>query len=123
MKFYSNEIYPIGLVLSHDAESVNEHYMVSDGSDVPSTSLEEANTYTLTRRTDKYHAMAVGIVFNSPITDRLSTHEGFHAACFIMNRLGIPLSDYSEEAWAYLIGWIGECIDKFCNDTDGIEEI
>lgn len=30
------------------------------------------------------------------------THETLHAACFILRRVGVPLSEESEEAYAYL---------------------
>lgn len=60
--------------------------------------------------------MAVGIIFNSDITPKLAAHEGFHAAYFMLEvGVKIPLSDTSDEAWAYLIGWIAECIDDFKN--------
>ena len=62
--------------------------------------------------------MAVGIIFNVEITARLAAHEGFHACYYMMDRLGIVLSDYSDEAWAYLIGWIADCIDKFNNEEN-----
>lgn len=123
MKYYENGIYPIGLVLSYDVESVNKEYWYESNEgivDVPEKKHQEASTYRLTRRTDCYYAMAVGIVFNKPIHPRLAAHEAFHAASFMMDRLDIPLTDYSDEAWAYLIGWITDCIDKFAkeNETD-----
>ena len=62
--------------------------------------------------------MAVGIIFNVDITARLAAHEGFHACDYMMDRLDIVLSDYSDEAWAYLIGWIADCIDKFKNEEN-----
>lgn len=115
MKCYSNDIYPINLVLSYDAESVNEHYTHIDGSDVYIKPTSEAVVTPMTRRTKDYYAMAVGIIFNVPITPKLAAHEGFHAAWFIMTQLNIPLTEYSDEAWAYLIGWVAECIDNFKN--------
>lgn len=37
-------------------------------------------------------------------------HEIFHAICFVMGRAGIPLSESSEEAFAYLFGYVTEKI-------------
>ena len=34
-------------------------------------------TYCLTRRSEEYNAMVVGIIFNVDITARLAAHEGF----------------------------------------------
>lgn len=114
MKYYSNEIYPIGLVLSYDVDSVNKEYTLYDGSDVVVKKTAEAETLQLNRRTTDYNAWAVGIVFNTPITSRLMAHEAFHATYFMLAEgLHIPLTDYSDEAWAYLIGWIADCIEDF----------
>ena len=48
----------------------------------------------------------------------MTAHEVFHACYYMMDRLGIVLSDYSDEVWAYLIGWIADCIDKFKNEEN-----
>ena len=112
MKYYSNDIYPIALVLSYDEDSVNNNYTDANGNELKKMNVD-AYSVLLNRKTTEYNAMAVGIVFNKEITAKLAAHEGFHAACSIMGRLGIMLSDYSEEAFAYLIGWIAECIDDF----------
>lgn len=117
MKYYDNEIYPIALVLSNDIESVREEYWwynENDNEELPdNANTTEASTYLMMRKADAYRAIAVGIVFNSQITAKLAAHEGFHAAHFMMNQLGMPLDDCSDEAWAYLIGWIAECIEDF----------
>lgn len=34
MKYYSNDIYPIALVLSYDVESVNKEYNFADGNPI-----------------------------------------------------------------------------------------
>jgi hypothetical protein len=36
------------------------------------------------------------------------SHEIFHGVDFIFNKIGIPLSEYSDEAYAYLIGYVTE---------------
>ena len=33
-----------------------------------------------------------------------------------MKVIDLPLDDSSDEAWAYLIGWIAECIEDFKNN-------
>lgn len=46
-------------------------------------------------------------------------HEIFHIACYIMERSGISLCHESDEAYAYLIGYItnkvNDILDSFCN--------
>lgn len=120
MKYYENDIYPIALVLSHDCASVDKYYYdVMTGEDEPVriTDTCQASCLFLARRTDKYYAMAVGFIFNEKDAQRrLQAHEAFHATRFMMEiGLHIPLSDTSEEAWAYLNGWVNECVEDYIN--------
>ena len=119
MKYYDNGIYPVALVLSNDIESVRKEYLLYNDEcdeELPDkSSSTEASTYLMERRTEDYRAVAVGIVFYRDITAKLAAHEGFHAAHFMMNYIDLPLDDSSDEAWAYLIGWIAECVDDFKN--------
>ena len=121
MMYYDNDIYPVALVLSHDAESVDKEYYNAVNGPEESITVKpttEATTMFLTRRTDKYYAMAVGIIFNKDeVTPRLVAHEAFHATRMIAE-IGchIPLDDSSDEAWAYLNGWIVKCIDEYLKD-------
>lgn len=52
------------------------------------------------------------ILFKRNPEPSLLAHEVFHAACMILNRIGITLSDESDEAYAYLIQFITQ---KICN--------
>lgn len=121
MKYYENNIYPIALVLSKDVESVNKEYYdacTGEDEDIYQRPSVEASCYMLARRTKDYHAMAVGIIFRTDkITSKLKAHEMLHATRFMMEiGVNIPLTDSSEEAWAYLQGWIAECLDDFLNN-------
>lgn len=42
------------------------------------------------------------------------SHEVFHAVEFLMSKIGITLSRDSDEAYAYLIGYLTEEILKLC---------
>ena len=124
MKYYANEIYPVALVLSYDAESVDrEYYNAHDGEEqhISVRPTAESTTMFLSRRAD-YYAMAVGIIFNKKPTAKLATHEAFHAVVMMLDvGVHIPLNESTEEAYAYLIGWIADCIDKFVKETDNYE--
>ena len=39
-------------------------------------------------------------------------HESFHVAVTVLSDIGMKLSSKSEEAYAYLIGWVAEQINK-----------
>ena len=45
-------------------------------------------------------------------------HEIFHAARFILNKIGINLSDDTEEVYAYLIGYITLQIEEFVTSCE-----
>lgn len=122
MRYYDNGIYPVALVVSHDVASIDkEYYNAVDGPNehISVKPTAEATTMFLTRRTDDYYAMAVGIVFNKEATPRLVAHEAFHATRMMLE-IGchIFLDDSSEEAWAYLHGWVVKCIDEYLKERD-----
>lgn len=128
MKYYENQIYPIGLVVAEigKLESVREYFLDGNGKEISIIDDCDACTMLLHKRKDSaFCNTPIGIFFNEKRTG-ISTisHEAFHATKYMLDMIGIPLSDYSEEAWAYLIGWIASCIDlvkkeeseKFDND-------
>jgi hypothetical protein len=58
--------------------------------------------------------MAVGIIFNEKPTFKTILHESLHAVRMMLDvGLNIPFCDATEEAYAYLIGWIGDCIEDY----------
>lgn len=119
MKYYENEIYPISLVLSYDAESINKEYRNAapdEDDEIKDNHKVLARTMFLSRRTNDYYAMAVGIIFNKKPNMKTILHESLHAVKMMLDvGIDMPLSDQTEEAYAYLIGWIGECIEDFIN--------
>lgn len=42
------------------------------------------------------------------------SHEAFHVVCSIMRHIDMPLSEDSEEAFAYLLGFIVEQFERIC---------
>lgn len=49
---------------------------------------------------------------NNPDDIGTLAHEAFHVTYDILKRVGIPLSNDSEEAYSYLIGYITECVGR-----------
>lgn len=123
MKYYENEIYPISLVLSYDAESVNKEYRNAapdEDDEIKDNHKALARTMFLSRRKeDDCYPMAVGIIFSKKPTFKVIVHEAFHAVLMMLDvGLNIPLADLTEEVYAYLIGWVGECMDDYLNETN-----
>lgn len=52
------------------------------------------------------------LVIRPDATINTICHESFHIMVNIMDDIGMTLSDSSEEAYAYLIGWISEKINE-----------
>ena len=119
MRCYSNEIYPVKLVVSDDTASVNECYynaVEGEEANIHVKPSAEGTAMFLTGRSDD--SMAVGIIFSRKPGVKLMTHEAFHAAVMMLDvGVHIPLNEHTEEAYAFCIGWIAECIDDFVKDT------
>lgn len=73
-----------------------------DNSGVIATVAHSQNGASLTR-------------FKNPVIDHNTVaHECFHIAVALMEAKGIPLTDSSEEAWAYLMGFlVGKVTEMF----------
>lgn len=72
-----------------------------------------AKAITYPRYTDKKGCNIVSILFDDKvINEGIIAHEAFHAATFILCPIDIKLSWESDEAFAYLIGYIVNEITK-----------
>lgn len=118
MKEYTNEIYPIALVLSYTPDDINNKYTLVSGEAVQFKKGSKATTDFLTTKELWGHKMAVGVIFNTKPTHRTIAHESQHVLRFMME-LGVDvrLDDYSDEAWAYMAGWIADCMYDFVETT------
>ena len=79
-----------------------------------------AHTFESTISEKNYDVECVIIVFNTKstygkITLGTIAHEAFHAAGFILHKLGITADHVNDEAKAYLIDFIATEIHKFLN--------
>lgn len=115
--FIKNDVYPFSLVVAtsvSDLKEINKKYQSIDREELKARKCSEATTYPVFER--KTNKSAVCIVFNSKPTIRLITHESLHATYLVLSILcHIPLNDYTDECYAYLIGWIAEKINESVN--------
>lgn len=80
----------------------------------------EMSNFTVARThvvTEKYgrHWIGVMVSINKPkmMTAKFIAHESCHCADFICEQFGISSRSFDDgEAYAYLVGWIAECIEK-----------
>lgn len=113
-KVYKNDIYPFCLVLGKmdDIDEVNKEYESPDREYLVSNQNAEAVTYPILRKGTNYSAVCV--LFNVQPTVRLIAHESFHVTYMVMNILcHVELNDYTDECYAYLIGWVSDKIDEY----------
>ena len=123
MKEYTNEIYPITLVVSYNAEDINKKYTLVSGEKVCAKKEAKATTDFLTTKELWGHRMAVGVIFNIEPTHRTIAHESQHVLRFMMELgLDVRLDDCSDEAWAYMAGWIADCMYDFVETTSCTNE-
>ena len=112
-----NDVYPFSLVVAtsvSDLKEINKKYESIDREELKARKCSEATTYPVYEK--KSNKSAVCIVFNSKPTIRLITHESLHATYLVLSILcHIPLNDYTDECYAYLIGWIAEKINESVN--------
>ena len=55
---------------------------------------------------------AINVIIKSDATINTICHESFHVVTAVLDGAGMGLCDKSEEAYAYLIGWVAERIEK-----------
>lgn len=118
MKEYRNGVYPVSLVVAFSAQEVNKEFFNALEDRFKEVAVNEqaaATTLYLTRRNGDAPEMAVGIIFKHKNPGiEVQAHEAFHATRNMIEfGCHVYLDDQSEEAWAYLHGWIMSCINDF----------
>lgn len=94
-------------------EQVKHSFKSRDEFDNSWINFESSNARTICHDRDGYCIIRFK---KEPLKHSLIAHEAFHATHFILDRVGIRLSDDSDEAFAYLLGYIIEniylCLDR-----------
>jgi len=54
----------------------------------------------------------INVIIKPDATINTICHESFHVVTTVLGNAGMELCDKSEEAYAYLIGWVAERIEK-----------
>lgn len=115
MKRYKQSIYPLPIYITNDVEEFNKYFTHIDGSPLKFDNAL-ATTYRIVGKKEK--RAAIGIVLGCKPSISTIAHEAFHAANFILEYVGADFfMDGTNEHWAYLIGWVAECIQDFSNQS------
>lgn len=118
-----NTVYGFSLfvILNADKSVVDKRFgFRDDDSSIIDDKWSSYTAYTIMGTYDKStnkdcEIIVINKLYNT--TDDINTfaHEAFHAAVDILDSCHIKLSDDTNEAFAYLIGYFAECINKTAN--------
>lgn len=106
---YHNDVYPFSLIIGKmsDANQINKEYKCADGNDINPHFHSDATTYPVYKKGE--NGSFICVLFNITPTVKLIAHESLHATYMVMNLLcHIELNDYTDECYAYLIGWFAD---------------
>lgn len=107
---YDPAIYPRKLWVSVGASTKELSEMFMGIEDVDDTAI--AVTYETCRKEDNYAGVLVRFRNRTDITPSVIAHEATHAALNIYEYVGAEVDTKNQEPFAYLLGWIADCIWK-----------
>ena len=91
---------PLEIIITKNVEkALNKIYKDNVGGDILGGVVEKSNGHIV-------------IILEPKADINTICHESFHATVMILGDCGLELGDKSEEAYAYLIGWVAEKINK-----------
>ena len=107
---YDPAIYPRKLWVSVGASTKELSEVFMGIEDVDDTAI--AVTYETCRKEDNYAGVLVRFRNRTDITPSVIAHEATHAALSIYEYVGAEVDMKNQEPFAYLLGWIADCIWK-----------
>ena len=119
---YHNDVYPFSLIVGKmsDVNQINKEYKGVDGNGISPHFHSDAATYPVYKKGESTSFICV--LFNTTPTVKLIAHESLHATYMVMNLLcHIELNDYTDECYAYLIGWFADKIDEYLKFLERIK--
>ena len=111
---YRNDVYPFSLIVGKmsDVNQINKEYKSVDGNCINPRFHSDAATYPVYKKDER--GSFICVLFNVTPTVKLIAHESLHATYIVMNILcRIELNNYTDECYAYLIGWFADKMDKY----------
>lgn len=118
-RFYS-DVYPpcVFVVVDNRLEELKESFEELNGreldlSDITLTTAAFVYPNLVRNKKDDYYGFVIVFKNRGKLTMDRVAHEAAHAAFFIADELGLKYHrGECNEEFAYLIGWIADCIDK-----------
>ena len=98
--------------------SLEKHLEKEDADDAYNVMVGDIEDFTLGRSAYLNSGQTALWLPNAEDKGTLA-HEIFHIACYIMEKVGICLCHESDEAYAYLIGYITNKVNEVLNPSSG----
>lgn len=115
---YNPVIYPRKLWVSVGASTKELNEVFEEVGDMEDSSI--ATVYSVCRTENKMDGMLIRFNNRMDMTPSVIAHESVHAAMGIYGYVGAEVDLDNQEPFAYLVGWIADCIwqskiGKACN--------
>lgn len=116
-KYSTVYCYDVFVVVNSDKEALNKRFTWGENKEFYDPKYEDRVAYTCSNVTDiENNKYCFVIIINSFRDDsdlaNTAAHEATHAAHDILSECNIKLTEDTEEAYAYLVGYISECVFK-----------
>ena len=98
--------------------SLEKHLNKEDAEDAYNVMVSDIDDITL-GRSAYLNSGQTALWVSNPGDKGTLAHEIFHIACYITEKVGISLCHESDEAYAYLIGYITNKVNEVLNPSSG----
>lgn len=109
------QIYPrrLWVAVGGTFEDIKTMFVASNGEELEELAVFIAVTYIVQTKDDnKYLGHLIWFPSAKDMTTKNITHEAFHASSDLFCLLGCEMHYDNQEPFAYLVGWVADCIDK-----------
>ena len=109
------QIYPRRLWVAKGGtfEDIKTRFAAYNGEELGEPSDAIAVTYIVQTRDDnRYLGHLIWFPSAKDMTSSIMAHEAFHASMDLFGMIGCKMHYDNQEPFAYLVGWVVDCIDK-----------
>lgn len=111
---FSTAIYPRKLWITRGATRLymKDIFEEPDGGELKFGKWSDAFAYNVQKKSTLDYGVLIWFEDIKAMTTSNIAHESVHAALEIFNDLGCNVDADNQEPFAYLVGWIADCIDQ-----------
>lgn len=112
---FNPQIYPrrLWVAVGGTFENISTMFSAMNGEELVEGKDSLAMTYMVQTKDDnKFLGHLIWFLSAKDMTTKNITHEAFHASSDLFCLLGCEMHYDNQEPFAYLAGWVADCIDK-----------